>query len=354
MELKNFILTRVGNGLLMLSNQITEATPSNNDIPVTNTSVDNTNDIFFNIGSIISDYGLYILIILGIFVMLLFISLLFKRKKKDNMILPQNVKFQFDKESTITLSENESSYFCIGNQQLIGTRKEQQDSFSVTDINDYQEKGFLAVLADGMGGLSNGKLISRSIVQSIIDKFDDFNNNNDNTIFDNIRNTIILSNEKIKEISSSGESGSTLILTYIKNNKLYWASVGDSRIYLLRSNKLYKLNKEHNYKKVLNQQYLQNNINMLEITNNPKINALTSYIGSVEEILIDQNLKEFNLISNDFILLLSDGVYNTLDDDEIVNCINIDPQIFSNKIKDKIDAKYKKNQDNATIIIIKI
>jgi serine/threonine protein phosphatase PrpC len=58
-----------------------------------------------------------------------------------------------------------------GNAQWIGRRAEQQDAFGFAGFDQayfLAHAGVLAVLADGMGGMSNGREASRSAVQCML------------------------------------------------------------------------------------------------------------------------------------------------------------------------------------------
>ena len=62
-----------------------------------------------------------------------------------------------------------------GNSQHIGSRKEQQDSFGFSNINNRRftsKSGGLVVVADGMGGLSQGRQASQIAVKTFIKAYE--------------------------------------------------------------------------------------------------------------------------------------------------------------------------------------
>ena len=55
--------------------------------------------------------------------------------------------------------------------QHIGSREDQQDSYGVSDPNAYGRSGVMAIVADGMGGLANGRAVSSALVRTFQDGF---------------------------------------------------------------------------------------------------------------------------------------------------------------------------------------
>lgn len=59
----------------------------------------------------------------------------------------------------------------VGNVQGIGAREGQEDSFALVNASDPEamaRRGVFAVVADGMGGLADGKAISEAAVDSFL------------------------------------------------------------------------------------------------------------------------------------------------------------------------------------------
>ena len=59
----------------------------------------------------------------------------------------------------------------VANLQGSGDRAEQQDAFGLSLLSEYEEKGLLAVLCDGMGGMEAGREIALACVQDILSAF---------------------------------------------------------------------------------------------------------------------------------------------------------------------------------------
>lgn len=237
------------------------------------------------------------------------------------------------------------------NAQHIGKRKEQQDYFKYSNVFDKQERkriGTLAVLTDGMGGMKNGRNASFTGAEVFVRAYEQ-------SFSDDVNDALIYSAHKAnKAVKNIDGAGSTIVAVVIKDWKLYWLSIGDSRIYLYRNGRLQRINKEHNYEYVLSQMVLNGEITVEEAINNPNRAALTSYLGvdTLEEM--DINTKDFPLFGGDSIILCSDGLYKALSDSEIA-CIVRDAD--DNVCEEMIEMALAKNivsQDNITVMLMDI
>ena len=126
----------------------------------------------------------------------------------------------------------------------IGTREEQQDYAEF-----YKDEGMVfAVLCDGMGGHEGGYVASTTAVKSFI-------KDSAKIPLDSIPAFFINKTEETNNIiynlsDSNGNrlmAGTTLVSVIINDDKLYWLSIGDSRIYIIRNNRIKQITKDHNY-----------------------------------------------------------------------------------------------------------
>ena len=82
--------------------------------------------------------------------------------------------------------------------------------------------------------------------------------------------------------------------------------------------------------------------------------ALTSYVGMGELEQIDYNPRGIQLLSGDWVLLMTDGVFNTLDEDEIASALFGGAQNAAERIESRVVAKGQPRQDNMTTIAMRI
>jgi len=246
--------------------------------------------------------------------------------------------------------------FKFGNAQHIGSRKTQEDSFGYSNIissNEISKKGVLAVLADGMGGLSHGKQISEYAVSAAIRMFESF----DYTLQfpQQLENMVMKINNQISEnfwANGQSNAGSTLVAAFFYKTKFYWVSVGDSRIYILRNGGLYQVNEDHDYLNELLVKYMNGDSSLDIAKNHMQKDSLTSYIGNERLPYIDNNKRGLSLQKNDTIILCSDGIYNSISSSEFILQLLNDPQPAVEKIVKSIVKKKIQQQDNLTIMVI--
>lgn len=290
---------------------------------------------------------LIIIIIIAIAVIMLIITaLLFLRKKgkPEKDMIPEIKK------------SPDVPPLSFGNAQNIGRREDQQDSFGISDCSDeklVKEKGVFAIVADGMGGLDNGKESSSLVVDSMMKYFTE--KPFISAVPIELRNMLVSANSQLlQHLAQKGSvrSGSTAVSVIIKDNELYWISIGDSRIYLFRNKKIYTLNRDHVYGAELLQKAIDGEISFDEVLTHPDRKALTSYMGISEITEIDQNIKPFRLLPGDKIVLCSDGVYGSLEENELIEALKSDAQNAAFELEQKVLAKNIRGQDNMTAVII--
>ena len=117
------------------------------------------------------------------------------------------------------------------------------------------------------------------------------------------------------------------MLANIRDGKLDFLTIGDSRIALLRDGALLTLNREHNYAAMLRHQAALGMIPWREVTENPRCRALTSYLGLADDPAMDFPAEAIPLNSGDKIVLMSDGVFGTLDDETLTRVLVRSPNV---------------------------
>ncbi|MBF0229876.1 MAG: trypsin-like peptidase domain-containing protein [Desulfamplus sp.] len=245
-----------------------------------------------------------------------------------------------------------------GNAQHIGKRKEQQDSFGYSDIEDKEfvrHGGVLAVVADGMGGLACGADASRLAVKIMMREY--MTKSEDEKVVEALKRSIITANEAVHSMAMEkgleGETGTTLVAAVVKEKTLFWISAGDSRLYLLRNGNITLMTQDHNYANELAKEVKKGSITREEAANHRERNALTSFLGLTDLPEIDRNIRPFPLESGDRIMLCSDGLYNTLSEKEIakgLKCPN--PNDAAESLINDVLKQERKNQDNITVAIL--
>ena len=205
----------------------------------------------------------------------------------------------------------------MGISSIIGTRKSQQD----TVFGKVTPDGAIAIVCDGMGGLEGGEIASKVAAETLArDYFDTWPIAHVPSFF---REEALKMDQAVFELTGENglplEAGTTIVSVIVQNNGLYWLSVGDSRIYLIRNNEIVTVNQEHNYRMTLNAQ-LKDGIISRETyeKEDKKGDALISFLGMGNVSLMDLNQAPFLLEPGDMVLLCSDGLYRSLDEEKLL------------------------------------
>lgn len=244
--------------------------------------------------------------------------------------------------------------FTAANVQGLGTCLNQEDSFALSNVLDPERidsRGLLAVVADGMGGMKDGKIASETAISVIRSEFERFDYSV--SLSAQLKDAVIKANRAVYN-ELGGEGGSTLIACIFKDSHLFFAGVGDSYLILKRGNRIYHINRKHN---LLNLQYLD----MITVGNiHPEIArgasdkaALTQFLGMDVIRDIDIFRVPFKLLDGDVVLLCSDGVAGVLSDECIISCLSApSPDVMCALLEKNVLALHRGYQDNYTALVV--
>jgi len=235
--------------------------------------------------------------------------------------------------------------YSVGNHTHKGmVRKVNQDSFGSVKT----AWGDLYVVADGMGGHKGGETASKLTVTFLCD---DFKKNKVENPTKFLTEKLVLADEVVRKKADDDNKlkgmGTTVVAVIIKNNKAYYAHVGDSRIYLFRNKKGTQLTKDHSYVQQLVDQGL---IKPEEAENHPQKNKILQAIGIGN---VKPSSDTTDLYKNDFLLLCSDGLSGEVNKEEMWSFIESSSPMES--CKNLVNLANKRGgPDNSTVIIIQI
>jgi serine/threonine protein phosphatase PrpC len=297
-------------------------------------------------------------------ILIIIITIIIKKRKNnrdDEDLYERKTEHPdgYDVRSSVKINRvSRSSPAIITTIHGIGSRSAQQDSFGISDVENSKslmEKGLLAIVADGMGGLEDGDKMSQLVVVTMLSAFDEFSGNKRPPEL--LLDLLDRANDAVnRELGSErrGQSGSTLVAVLVKEDKLYFISVGDSHIYLYREGRIRQINHDHNYAAELDEMAKNGEISYEDAALNPKRAALTSFLGMGDLELVDQNDTPIIVKKGDRILLMSDGVYGTVGDENLCHAMDAPLKRSGQMINEMIKAENKQNQDNYTCILMEI
>ncbi len=232
----------------------------------------------------------------------------------------------------------------------IGKREEQEDSVNAS-LPDYQyDKGVICAVADGVGGLANGKQASQAAVNAMVSAFDQAARTDAPGQI--LLRGLALAQETVRGLQRSpGECGSTLVAVLIRDGRCSFISVGDSRIYLYRGGSLILLTRDQNRARWIDTQISLGKLPE-EARSDKKRNALTAYIGMESFTRADRCSQSFSLGPGDRLALMSDGVFGTLTEKEMTEVMELPEEQVANTMIKKTLAKRNPYQDNCTVAVV--
>lgn len=244
----------------------------------------------------------------------------------------------------------------IAGAQIDGARDYQEDAFLTTNLKDKDgNPTSLVIVADGMGGHAAGNVASNMAVQAF-NKHVSANYPTDE-ISEVLNGAVLKANhsiaETIKETPALDGMGCTMVALLIEKDKIWWASVGDSHLYLIRNRELNKINADHSYGGFLD---------AMEAAGTPvepepglSRNMLMSAVTGADISDIDCPPSPLQLQAGDKILVCSDGL-DTLSDGKIIQyCDWSDsPKECADALLNAVEEADMPKQDNTTVVVINI
>jgi|HubBroStandDraft_1064217.scaffolds.fasta_scaffold00190_5 serine/threonine protein phosphatase PrpC len=174
--------------------------------------------------------------------------------------------------------------------------------------------GVLAVVADGMGGHEAGELASKLAAEGIARGYYRSCATPPEALADAFREA----NREIFETSAKDPGlkgmGTTCVAAAILDDLAWWAWVGDSRLYLLRRGRIYRMSEDHT---VVHEMVRRGLLTAEEAHCHPERSALARAMGTRESIELAVGAQPIHLADGDRLLLCSDGLHDLLTDEEI-------------------------------------
>ena len=237
---------------------------------------------------------------------------------------------------------------------IMGTRHYQQDTYYKTT----SPRGSLAQNCDGMGGMECGEVASKVAVEKLVGDFEEWEVRESPAAF--LQREAGRMDQAVTGIvdveGNRLDTGTTVVSVIVQDNALYWMSVGDSRIYILRENEMLCATHDHNYELRLQSQLRKGEITQEEYDQkSDQKEALISYLGIDGLELVDSNAMPLALQSEDRILLCSDGLYKCLSEEKIKTFLmDRDSEVkdIVERLLHAVEEEPKKNKDNTTVILL--
>jgi PPM family protein phosphatase len=188
----------------------------------------------------------------------------------------------------------------------------------------------LAVLSDGIGGNRAGEVASELAVNLISQYVMESDGHEPTRI---LQSAIQQASDKIYQQAQTNIEqhgmGATCACAWISGDRLYTATVGDSRIYLMQGETIHQLSIDHTWiQEALERGLLQPD----QVNGHPNLHVIRRYLGSQNPPEVDFRMRlkdgdsEDDMVENqgvrlrpgDRVLLCSDGLTDLVKDEEIL------------------------------------
>jgi serine/threonine protein phosphatase PrpC len=215
----------------------------------------------------------------------------------------------------------------------------------------YTRDSGLFALADGMGGHPEGDMAAQVALQTL------------SAIFQReakpaladppkfLHDAIFASHQQLLHYATSralvDTPRTTIVACLLQGNCAYWAHCGDSRLYLLRGDKLVARTRDHSYTEL--QETLSH---VVQVGDRLNRNVLFTCLGSPGKPMID-TAGPLLMQPHDKVLLCSDGLWSSLSDTMIAEILSARP--ISDAVPELVEQALRQagpKSDNVTALCV--
>ena len=215
-----------------------------------------------------------------------------------------------------------------------------------------RERGWLFVLADGVGGQDRGELASRLAVETLQLGFPDYRPNESPSAC--LQRLVQNANLKIYEAAAAATPGgssmcTTVVACLLRFDRVVVAHVGDSRCYLIRRGQAQVLTQDHS---LVAEQVRLGLLSEEEAAHSEKRHLLSRSLGA--NMVAHAEVDEHQLIPGDILLLSSDGFHACLSATEIAVEVSRFPDLRESARHLVAVAREKDGTDNISVQLIRV
>ncbi|OIQ99566.1 putative protein phosphatase 2C-type [mine drainage metagenome] len=232
-----------------------------------------------------------------------------------------------------------------------GDRQYQQDRIEI--FTHPRVAGLmLAVVADGMGGRSGGRMAADQVILTSRQLFDRFVPSQEEPL--SLLQSIVRESHlmiKLSAISAEQEPHSTVACALLQpDGHCHWAHVGDSRVHVFRAGRLLVRTKDHSYVQELVD---AGTLSETMARNHPMSNVLTSSLGTAEDPPFVSD--SMPLKAGDVVLLCSDGLWHYFVDTELGSALDrLEPRESCEFLIAKARQRAVGRGDNLSLAVLKL
>jgi serine/threonine protein phosphatase PrpC len=181
------------------------------------------------------------------------------------------------------------------------------------------ERGLVAAVADGMGGVRGGAFASSKLQEALTNliakkQYDEPHPTKLHSLVNEINFDILDYAENDPGLFGMG---TTMTMAWLKYGTLNLVNVGDSRLYRLKEEKFEQLSKDQSY---VGKLLREGQITAAEAREHPERNVIDQAVGSHPEGVLP-DISTFSYQVGDLFLICSDGLNEELTDEQMANVL---------------------------------
>lgn len=223
----------------------------------------------------------------------------------------------------------------------IGGRENNEDSCGIFDTGS----GKLCVVADGLGGHAHGEIASRAALE-VMKK--------------NVRGALSeaclqkaaeKANGEVVRLSQEERMNTTLAALWLQDGKALAASVGDTRIYQFRGDRILFQSRDHS---LAYMDAMSGDAEYADIRRNPDRNKLFRVVGMKENFKVEMTSLSYE--PGDAFLLCSDGFWEEVLEREMIESRRhaADARQWLDAMRTVLQCRLHAGSDNNTAIAVMI
>ncbi len=233
-------------------------------------------------------------------------------------------------------------------------RENNEDSFLYWEPAgdaEFRRKGRLAVIADGMGGHEGGQEASRLAVETVRAVYEQAVDDDPQVA---LVESFAAAHARIQDFAERHPAfhgmGTTCTALVLRDRQLYFAHVGDSRLYLVRNARILRLTRDHSYVGRLVESGI---VRAEDAEKHPQRHILTAALGSGREVAADAAEQGLSLQEGDDLLLCTDGLWSVVTEEELENVVSSNTPVESCAELVRL-ARERGGPDNITVQVLRV
>ena len=208
----------------------------------------------------------------------------------------------------------------------------------------------LIAVADGVGGYEAGEVASKTAIDTLLRSYEESNQawGADKRLYRAAQQANIEVYDRAIVVPELRGMATTLTALVVDGSRAHVAHVGDSRLYLIRNQRVLQKTKDHT---VAASRQRIGLLNAADAKEHPGRSVLTRSVG--KDLIAQVDRITFSIEAGDVLVLCSDGLYNVLPDDELKEAV-LDKEPTSACAATIDAANTRGTPDNLTVAVVQV